>query len=156
MYQQQNHITTVHKGWSDRFHVTPKSYVDYIGLDFVMLYWPLRQYDRTKYFSVVQINDTFWHREVVKNIFCILWKHYQLEMRAIAHRDGHPAEYMWRPLFNAVKFGWRPLLECHAVSLARCETRWNLQGCPKLPDRSQPLVDRSSPYCGDMCRRYAA
>ena len=26
-------------------------------------------------------------------------------------------------------------------------------GCPKLPKRSQPLVGRSSPYCGDM-RRY--
>jgi len=27
-------------------------------------------------------------------------------------------------------------------------------GCPKLPDRSQPLVGRSSPYCGDMWKRY--
>ena len=23
-------------------------------------------------------------------------------------RDGRPAEYRWRPLFNAAKFGWRP------------------------------------------------
>ena len=35
-------------------------------------------------------------------------------------------------LFNAAKFGWRPLLECRAVTLPRRETRWNLQGCPKL------------------------
>ena len=75
-------------------------------------------------------------------------------MWANAQRDGRPAEYRWRPLFNATKFGWRPLLECRAVMLPRHETRWNLQGRPKLPDRSQPLVGRSSPYCGDMWRRY--
>jgi len=27
-------------------------------------------------------------------------------------------------------------------------------GCPKPANRSQPLVDRSSPYCEDMRRRY--
>jgi len=31
-------------------------------------------------------------------------------MWANAQRDGHPAEYRWRPLFNAAKFGWCPLL----------------------------------------------
>ena len=65
---------------------------------------------------------------------------YQLEMWANAQRDGRPAEYRWRPLFNAAKFGWRRLLECRAVTLPRSETRWNLQGCPKLVNRSQPLV----------------
>jgi len=29
----------------------------------------------------------------------------QLEMWADAQRDGRPAEYRWRPLFNAAKFG---------------------------------------------------
>jgi len=29
----------------------------------------------------------------------------KLEMWANAQRDGRPAEYMWRPLFNAAKFG---------------------------------------------------
>jgi len=28
-----------------------------------------------------------------------------LEMCANAQRDGRPAEYRWRPLFNAAKFG---------------------------------------------------
>jgi len=70
-----------------------------------------------------------------------------------AQPDGRPAEHRWRPLFNAAKFGWRPLLECHAVTLPRCESRWNLQGCPKLANRSQPLVGRSSPYYQDMWRR---
>ena len=32
-----------------------------------------------------------------------------------------------------------PLLECRAVTLPRRESRWNLQGCPKLANRSQPL-----------------
>jgi len=52
------------------------------------------------------------------------------------------------------QFGGRLLLECRAVTLPRCETRWNLLGCAKLPNRSQPLVSRSSPYCGNIWRRY--
>ena len=28
-----------------------------------------------------------------------------------AQPDGRPAEHRWRPLFNAAKFGWRPLLD---------------------------------------------
>ena len=60
-------------------------------------------------------------------------------MWANAQRDGRPAKHRWRPLFNAPKFGWRPLQECRAVALARRETRWNLLGCPKLPNRSHPL-----------------
>ena len=75
-------------------------------------------------------------------------------MWANAKRDGRPAEYRWRPLLNAAKFDWRPLLDCCAVTLPRRETRWNLQGCPKLANRSQPLVGRSSPYYQDMWRRY--
>jgi len=78
----------------------------------------------------------------------------QTRILADAQRDGRPAEYRWRPLFNATKFGWRPLLECHAVTLPRRETRWNYLGCPKLPKRSQPLVGRSSPYCWCIWRRY--
>jgi len=75
-------------------------------------------------------------------------------MWANTQRDGRPAEYRWRPLFNTAKFGWRPLVECRAVTLPRRETRWNLQGCPILTKRSQPLLGRSSLYCEDMWRRY--
>ena len=32
-------------------------------------------------------------------------KNEQTRMWANAQRDGRPAEYMWRPLFNAAKFG---------------------------------------------------
>jgi len=35
----------------------------------------------------------------------------KLEMWANAQRDGRSAEYRWRPLFNAAKFGSRPLLD---------------------------------------------
>jgi len=46
-----------------------------------------------------------------------------------AQRDGRPAKYRWRPLFNAASFGWCLILECCAVTLPRCESRWNLQWC---------------------------
>jgi len=75
-------------------------------------------------------------------------------MWANAQRDGFPAEYRWRRLFNATKFGWCPLLERRAVTLPRRESRWNLQGCPKLANRSQPLGDRSSPYYENVWGRY--
>jgi len=81
-------------------------------------------------------------------------KTYENRMWANAQRDARPAEFRWRPLFNAAKFGWRPLLQCRAVTLPRRESSWNLQGCPKLANRSQPLVCWSSPYCGDMWRTY--
>jgi len=68
-------------------------------------------------------------------------------MWANAQRDGRPTEYRWRPLFNAAKFGWCPLLECRALTLSRRETRWNLQGFLKLANGSQSLVCQSSPYC---------
>jgi len=75
-------------------------------------------------------------------------------MWANAQSDGRPAEYRWCPLFNAANFGWCALLECRAVTLPRREACWNLQGCPKLANRSQPLGGRSSPYYEDMSGRY--
>ena len=77
----------------------------------------------------------------------IVQYHNKIRMWSNAQRDGRPAEYRWRPLFNAAKFSWRLLLECRAATLPRCETHWNVVGCPKLANRSQPLVCRSSPYC---------
>jgi len=75
-------------------------------------------------------------------------------MWANAQHDGRPAEYRSRPLFNAARFGWCPLLECRAVMLPRRESRWNQKGCPRHANRSQPLVAWSSPYYEDMWRRY--
>jgi len=63
-------------------------------------------------------------------------------MWANTQRDDCLVKCRWRSLFNAANFGWCPLLECSAVTLRRSETRWNLLGCPKLANRSQPLVSR--------------
>jgi len=84
----------------------------------------------------------------------IEWNVVQTKMWANAQRDGRPAKHRWRPLFNAAKFGWCPLLDCRAVTMPRRKSRWNWLGCPKLPDRSQQLVGRSSLYCGDIWSRY--
>jgi len=46
-------------------------------------------------------------------------------MWANAQRDGRPAEHRRCPLFNAAKFGSRPLLDCRAITLPRRESRWN-------------------------------
>ena len=89
---------------------------------------------------------SMWQANIDKPIKTRMW--------ASAQRDGRPAEYRWCPMFNAAKFGWCPILECRAIMLPRRETSWNLQGYPKLPDRSQLLVGRSSRYCVNMWRRY--
>jgi len=41
------------------------------------------------------------------NVYCTM----VTRMWANAQRDGRPAEHRWRPLFNAAKFGRRPLLD---------------------------------------------
>jgi len=57
---------------------------------------------------------------------------------------------------HCVEFVWPPLSDVGAVGLTkpRREARWNLLGCPKLANRSLPLVGRNSPYCEDMWRGY--
>jgi len=40
--------------------------------------------------------NTFWQWRV---------QEFETRMWANAQRDGRPAEYRWRPLFNAAKFG---------------------------------------------------
>jgi len=53
-------------------------------------------------------------------------------MWANAQRDGRPAEYRWRPLFNAAVWLTSTILECRAVTVPWRETRWNYLGCHKL------------------------
>jgi len=103
--------------------------------------------------TVVNYHNLNTH-EWVHSAFPQVWIQTELEMWANAQRDGRPAEHRWRPLFNAAKFGWRSLLYCCAITLPRREGHWNLEGCPKLVNRSQPLVGQSSPYCGDMWRTH--
>ena len=40
---------------------------------------------------------------------------------ANAQREGRPAEYRRRPLFNAAKFASSPILKCRSVTLPRRE-----------------------------------
>ena len=104
--------------------------------------------------KIARVSGIKLNQLVIENVCIVIQSDITTRMWANAQRDGRPAEYRWRPLFNAAKFGWRPLLECRAVTLPRRQTRWNFQGCPKLTKRSQPLVGRSSPYYGDVWRRY--
>ena len=46
------------------------------------------------------------------------------------------------------KFDWPSVSGVAAVTKPRRETCWNLFGCPKLANRSQP------PYCENIWRRY--
>jgi len=89
----------------------------------------------------------------IQNVSLIVLKHYSLEfnwyravtqcthpvnvfttklwitrMWANAQRDGRPAEYRWRHVLNAAKFGSRALLECRAVTLPTRERKtWRTQ-----------------------------
>ena len=58
------------------------------------------------------------------------------------------------PSVQCRKLWLTPTTRCRAVTLPRRDTRWNLQGCLKLPVQSQLLVGRTSRYCGDMWTRY--
>ena len=51
-------------------------------------------------------------------------------MWANAQRDGCPAEYRWRPLFNAAKFGWHPLPDCWS-NAAKTRNPLKLAGVPQ-------------------------
>jgi len=62
-----------------------------------------------------------------------------------------PAQEMAK---HCAKFGWLPLSDVAAVTKPRHKTRWNLLGCPKLMNRSQPLVGQSLPYIARTWGRY--
>ena len=70
-------------------------------------------------------------------------------MWANAQRDGRPAEYRWRPLFNAAVW-LTPTTRVPCSNAAKMRNPLNYLGYPKLTKGSQPLVGRSSPYYKDM------
>jgi len=92
---------------------------------------------------------TYFRRQSLTIVIIIVTR-----MWANAQRDGHPAEYRWRRIFTAAKFGWPPVSDVAAVTKPKRETRTNSLWCPKQPNRSQPLVGQSSLYCEDTWRRY--
>ena len=75
-----------------------------------------------------RLNNICFHAESVRNIAYITYAYMRMHaaltsvpimlftedhltnrMWANAQRDGRPDEHRWRPLFNAAKFGCRPL-----------------------------------------------
>jgi len=70
-----------------------------------------------------------------------------------AQRDGRPAKYRWRHLFNATVW-LTPTTWLPCSNAAKTRKPLKLAGVPQIPDRSQPLTGQSSPYCGDIWRRY--
>ena len=48
-------------------------------------------------------------------------------------------------LCSTPQFGWRPLLECCAVTLPRRETRWNYLGCPGVSQSNEAISAASGP-----------
>ena len=76
-------------------------------------------------------------------------------MCASAQCDGRPAEYRWRPLFNAaVWLTPTTRVRCSNTAKARNPLKFAGVGCPKLRNRSQLLVGWSLPYHEDMWGRY--
>jgi len=62
-------------------------------------------------------------------------------MWANAQRDGRPAEYRWRPPFNAAKFGWHPLLlPCSNAAKTRNQLKF-----AGVPQTGQPISAASRP-----------
>ena len=48
----------------------------------------------------------------ILSVLCLTdWKQSLTRLWANAQPDGRPAKHRWHPLFNAAKFGWRPLLD---------------------------------------------
>jgi len=75
-------------------------------------------------------------------------------MWANAQRDGRPAEYRWRPLFNAA--AWlTPNTGVPCSNAAKTRNPLKFAGVPQTTGPiSATIVGRSSPYCGNLWRRY--
>jgi len=66
---------------------------------FICIMWFIRTF-----YETVNVIWCIWQ-------LCIFGVSTLTRMWANAQPDGRPAEHRWRPLFNAAKFGWRPLLD---------------------------------------------
>jgi len=69
---------------------------------------------------------------------------------ANAQRDGRPAEYRWRRLFNAAKFGW--LVPCSNAAKTRKPLKF--AGVPQTRQQISAVSKPKLPYYEDMWRRY--
>jgi len=100
----------------------------------------------------------------VWNVFIAIWMFLHLRYRwystrttrmwANAKRHGRPPPNIGGALCSTPQSLVYATTRCRSVTLPRRETRWNSLGCPKLPNRSEPLLYRSSLYCEDARRTY--
>ena len=77
----------------------------------------------------------------------------KLEIWDNAQRDGRPADYSRRSLFNAPVW-LTPTGRVPCSNAAKTRNPLKFAGFPKLTKWSHPLVGRTSPYCKDMWGRY--
>jgi len=63
----------------------------------------------------------------------------ELEMCANAQRDGRPAEYRWRSLFNAAKFCWLPLLRVPCSNAAKTRNPFKFTGVPQTRQQNSAI-----------------
>jgi len=63
----------------------------------------------------------------------------------------NPGKYRWRPVLNAAKFGSCSLL---CSNTAKTRNLLKIAGVPQTRQQISAGSSRSSPYCGDMWRRY--
>ena len=65
-----------------------------------------------------------------------------------------PCRILVAPCVQRHKVWLTPTTRVPCSNAAKTRNPLKFAGVPKLPDRSQPLVGLSSPYCGNLWRRY--
>jgi len=106
---------------------TPKNWLTFERIICKIQRWT---FSGTQCRSIYYADSINWSGRELNHWISLHWVQVTKSLLKQYQYDGRPAEYRWRPLFNAAKIGWRPLLECRAETLLRCESRWNLQRCP--------------------------
>ena len=71
--------------------------------------------------------------------------HHEAARQAYMQLQYH---YYYTKIEEALIKGWRPAPQTLVNNKTQLEC--GSMGCPKLTKGSQPLVGRSSPYCGDI------
>jgi len=125
------------------------------------------------YFIILRI-QTLWHIIISIMIIIIIfhWRLTTTSNRGEQMRNAMEATTDWKlecaPMPNVMaalpntvaapsvqrrKVWLMPTTGVPCTKAAKTRNPLKLAGCPKPPDRSQPLVGRSSPYCGDIWRR---
>jgi len=84
----------------------------------------------------------------------VLWrKKTKTRMWANAQRDGRPAEYRWRPLFNAPLW-LTPTTTAPCSNAAKTRNPLQCAGMPQTRQQISAAVRRSSPYCEYIWARH--